>query len=1014
MGAWNVGVRGPAAMPTLSRRSKILIGVSVFVLFLLLVGPRFVSLYTDLLWFDDIGYSSVFSTIIWTRVVLFLIGAVIAGGIVFGGLALAYRARPVFVPTSGPGDPIARYRTVVMSRIRWFSLVPALLVGIIAGLVVQGSWSTVQVFLHSQPFGVTDPQFNLDVGFYAFDLAFYRLVLNFLFVVVVIAFLANLVTHYIFGGIHLAGRNGALTRAARIQLAVIAGTFLLLKAVAYWFDRYTLLSSTRKQDVFTGASYTDINAVLPSKLILLAIAAICGLAFFAGIVLRDLRIPAMATALMVLSAMVVGVGWPLVLEQFSVKPNAAQKEAKFIQRNIRATEAAYNIGSNQVSYQRNWTSGPVDQASVDNDSATLSNIRLLDPNVISPAFTQKQQGPNFYGFPTQLAIDRYKVDGVLRDYVVAVRELDPTRFAANQQNWLNKHTVYTHGNGFIAAPANQVDVTDESGSSSGGQPVFVVSDISSIQAPGYANSPIKVKQPRIYFGELIAKVNPDYAIVGSDKGEKKEYDTENAPNYAYTGGAGVSLGNVFNRLAYSIKYTERNILLSGAINSKSKIIYNRDPRDRVKKAAPWLTVDSKTYPAVMADGSIKWIVDGYTTLDAYPYAQKTSLQDATIDAQELNQGQTGRTQVNKQIAYVRNSVKATVDAYTGKVTLYQFDDKDPVLKTWMKVFPGSVKPRSELLKNQSLVDHVRYPEDLFKIQRALLEKYHVKDPQTFFQGNDFWSVPNDPTNRDAVTQSLDQPPYYFVARDPSGQGASFQLTTVMNTLRRPFLAAYMTVSSNPNNYGRITVREVGGGPQRDGPTQVFSNMERDSRLAADRKSLENNANVQFGNLLTLPVGTNGILNVVPVYTQAKNNDASFPQLFKVIVQYQRAGVAVIGYASTVAGALQQVGIDPASATAPIGGNATPPADTGGSTGQGGTTPPTGAGTTPPTTTAPPSSTTAPPSTGGADPARDAAVKELNDSLTALQQAQNSGNFTAYGQALDRLRAAVQKYEALPK
>ncbi len=254
-------------------------------------------------------------------------------------------------------------------------------------------------------------------------------------------------THYIFGGIHLAGRNGALTRAARIQLAIIAGLFLLLKAVAYWFDRYSLLSSTRKQEIFTGASYTDINAVLPSKLILLAIAVICAAAFFAGIVLRDLRVPALATALMLLSALVIGVGWPAVMEQFSVKPNAAQKESAYIQRNIDATRAAYQIGDDRVTYQENWTGGQVNQQNVDNDSATISNIRLLDPNIVSPAFTQLQQQQNFYGFPSQLAIDRYRVDNQLRDYVVAVRELDPSRFAANQQNWINKHTVYTHGNG---------------------------------------------------------------------------------------------------------------------------------------------------------------------------------------------------------------------------------------------------------------------------------------------------------------------------------------------------------------------------------------------------------------------------------------------------------------------------------------------------------------------------------------------------------------------------------------
>jgi len=970
-------------------------------LLILLVGPRFISIYTDWLWFDDIGYRSVFSKIIWTRVAVFAISAVIAGLIVFVALWLAYRSRPVFVPTSGPGDPIARYRTVVMSRIRWFAIIPSVLVGLLAGLVAQGSWATIQVFLHGESFGVKDPEFGLDVGFYAFDLPFYRFVLNFLFVVVVIAFIVNLVTHYIFGGIRLAGRGGSLTNAARIQLAVIAGTFLLLKAVAYWLDRYTLLSSTRKQEIFTGASFTDINAVLPSKLILMAIAIICALAFFAGVVLRDLRIPALATAMMLLSALVIGVGWPAAMEQFSVKPNAAEKEAEFISRNITATEQAYGIGADKIRYQENWTGQPVDQAQVDADEPTLSNIRILDPNIVSPAFTQLKRQQNFYGFPSQLALDRYTVDGQLRDFVVAARELDPSKFEANQQNWLNKHTVYTHGNGFIAAPANTVNeaVSNENDvTSGGGEPVFYVSDLSNYETDEYKETaPIKVTQPRIYFGELIAKVNPDYAIVGSDNGQSREFDTADS-TYTYQGDAGVPLSNWFNRMAYSIKYTERNILLSGAINKNSKIIYNRDPRDRVKKAAPWLTVDSKTYPAVMEDGSVKWIVDGYTTLDAYPYAQKMSLDDATSDAQELNQGQTGRSQVNKQVSYVRNSVKATVDAYSGEVKLYQFDEKDPVLKTWMKVFPDSVESRAEFDKNVSLSEHVRYPEDLFKIQRSLLTKYHVDNPQTFFQGDAFWSVPADPTDSAAVTQGLDQPPYYFVAADPESKEPSFQLTSVFNVLKQEFLSAYLTVSSDPKNYGQMTIKTLPANTQREGPKQVFSAMETDGRVAESRKNLENTANVTFGNLLTLPVGDNGILSVVPMYAQAKSTAGTFPRLFRVIVRYNNK----IGYAPTVAGALRGVGIDPSSVAEISEADVEP------------TTPsPDGQTPTPEQAQA---QTPTPESTQGAVPAspeRDAVIDRMNTAIEAMEQAMRSGDFTAYGKAQSDLQAAIAEYEALP-
>ncbi|MFW0792409.1 UPF0182 family protein [Gordonia sp. CPCC 205515] len=991
-----MGVRGPAGMPTLSRKSKIAIGVGVAVLVLLLVGPRLVGLGTDWLWFSDLGYTRVFSTIVWTRLVLFLVVSIAVGLIVFGAIAMAYRSRPVFVPASGPNDPLARYRTTVMTRTRWFAVLPAVIIGLLSGLVAQGSWATVQTFLHGETFGQRDPQFGLDVSFYAFDLPFYRLILNLLFVVVVVAFFANLLTHYVFGGIRLGNANGgpSMTTAARIQLAALAGTFLLLKAVAYWFDRYSLLSSQRKQEIFTGASYTDINAVLPSKLILMAIAVICAVAFFAGVVLRDLRVPALATALMVLSALVIGVGWPMVMEQFSVKPNAAQKEAEYISRNLDATTTAYKIrDKDDVTYDPNWTATPADPVAVNSDSATLSNIRILDPNVIAPAFNQRQFLKNFYGFPAQLAVDRYTVDGQQRDFIVSVRELDPAKYGANQQNWINKHTVFTHGNGFIAAPANTVDeASSDSDSDRGGLPVFKVSDLESIRTPEYqATAPIKVKQPRIYFGELIAKVNPDYAIVGSVGGDR-EYD-EDGKNYTYTADSGVSLGNWFNRVLYSIKYTERNILLSDAINENSKIIYNRDPRDRVKKAAPWLTVDSKTYPAVMADGSIKWIVDGYTTLNTYPYAQRMSLQEATADAQELNPGQTARRQVNQQVSYVRNAVKATVDAYTGKVTLYQFDTEDPVLKTWMKVFPGTVKSRAELDKDQDLLSHFRYPEDLFKMQRALLSRYHVSDPETFFRSNNFWSIPADPSKDQAVQQGLSQPPYYFTAAAPDASNPQFQLTTVMTGLNTRNLTAYMTASSDPENYGRITVKMLPTAKQTVGPQQAQENMKSAGPVASDRKQVEDTTRVTYGNLLTLPVGRNGILYVEPMYTQSKTDDSAIPKLYRVLVYYNAAtDGARVGYAATVAEALRQVGINPSEVTAPEAGQPVE-GDTAGTPQQAGAI--------------------TPPAQQGQSADRDAAVQAIGDALTALKDAQTKGDFTAYGQALDQLNKAVAQYETLP-
>src|SRR4029079_15550851 len=344
-------MRPAARMPKLTRRSRILIAVALAVVVLLLFGPKLIDAYVDWLWFGELGYRSVFTTKLVTRVVVFLVAAVVMGAIVFAALAVAYRTRPVFVPTVGPTDPVARYRTAVMTRLRLVGIGVPALIGLITGFVAQTYWDRVQLFMHGGSFGVSDPQFGKDLGFYAFDLPFYRLLLGYLFWATFLAFIGNLVSHYLFGGIRLSGRTGALSRSARIQLISLLGILMLLKAVAYWTDRYTLLRHTRAGKPFTGAGYTHINAVLPAKLILMAIAVICAAAVFSAIVLRDLRIPAIGVVLLLLSSLIVGAGWPLVVEQISVKPNAAQKESDYISRSITATRQAYGLTPDIVTYR---------------------------------------------------------------------------------------------------------------------------------------------------------------------------------------------------------------------------------------------------------------------------------------------------------------------------------------------------------------------------------------------------------------------------------------------------------------------------------------------------------------------------------------------------------------------------------------------------------------------------------------------------------------------------------------
>jgi uncharacterized membrane protein (UPF0182 family) len=962
-------MRPSVGVPTLSRRSRILLIVGGVALLLMITGSRLLDTYVDWLWFGEVGYRTVFTTVLTTRLLMLLIVGAFVGGVLALNLLVAYRGRPVFVPVAGPEDPVAKYRTAIVTRLRLIGIGLPLFVGLLAGLAAQGQWQVVQLFMHGTDFGVTDPRFGRDVSFYTFDLPFYRMALDWLFVAVVISFLGALITHYLFGGIRLSGRSGQLAGPARVQLALLAGTFVLLKAVAYYLDRYGLLFSDRNEQ-FTGATYTDLNAVMPAKLILLCIAVFCALAFFAGAILRNLQLAAIATVLMILSSILVGAAWPAVLEQFSVKPNANEKEARSIESNIAATKQAYGLTQDKLEFINYEGKTSLTAADVQRDVATVPNVRLLDPNILSETFTQRLQPKNFFGFPAKLDVDRYDVDGKLQEYIVAVRELNTDGLTANQKDWINRHMVYTHGNGFVAAPANKVNATlGDDTSGEGGYPVFTVSDLSSKE------DDIKVDQPRIYYGELIK----DYAIVGgTTSAVPREYDTD-TKQFVYDGRGGVPINNWLNRLVFAAAYGERNILFNQNVGDNSKIIYQRDPRDRVQAVAPWLTVDGDPYPTVV-DGRIVWIVDGYTTLDSYPYAQRTPLGEATEDTQPGV-----RRQPNRLISYIRNSVKATVDAYDGTVNLYAVDESDPVLKTWSAVFPGTVKPSTDI--SPSLRKHFRYPEDLFKVQREMLTRYHVTNPREFYTTNAFWAVSTDPTVADTA-ESAHQPPYYVLAGDPQNKEPEFQLTSALVGLKTQFLSSFISASSDPDDYGRITVYQLPSSAQLQGPQQVQNRFDSSSEVSSELNLLrQRGTNVRYGNLLTLPIG-GGLLYVEPVYIErAGNPEVSFPQLNRVLVAFGNR----VGYAPTLAQALDEV-------FGPGAGDTS-------------TTPDENA---PPTTASqqPPSTTTQPPPPDGGTPNADLAkaVADISDALGRIKDAQTKGDWAALGTAYADLDAATKRFE----
>src|SRR3954467_5305256 len=934
-------MRPPVPVPTLSRRAKLILGAIAVLLVLFTVIGTLTNVYVDYLWFDETKYTEVFWTELQTRALLFAVAGVATGGLVAAAVYLAYRFRPAFRPMSLEQQNLERYRQSLEPRRTLVLSLVGIGIGLFAGFTAQGSWDTWLTFRNGTDFGTTDPQFHIDLSFFVFDYPFYRLALGFGFAIVLLSLIGSVLTHYVFGGLRLQTPGQKLTGAARVQLSVLLGLFVGLKALAYWLDRYGLVFSDRGE-VFPGASYTDVNALLVPKTILVFVAAVCAVAFFANIFVRNFLLPAAALVLLLISSLVIGVAYPAIVQQFVVRPSADQKEAPYIKRAIESTLAAYGLSDiDYRDYAQSATGDQVDTEAVNaqlrNDTQTIPNARLLDPNVLSETFTARQQIRNVYGFPKKLDIDRYTLPDpttwqmTTRDYVVAVRELNSAGLSENQDTWINRHPGTPRGRGFAPAPARGGAPGQE-----GGEPNFTTKDL-----PTTGNIPVDENGARIYYGELIQQNGQDvYSVVGAPKdSDPREFDRpedgsdQGQLNNTYSGKGGVEIGSFFRQLTFAIYYRERNFLLSGAVNDASKVLYVRDPRDRVEKAAPFLEVDGDPYPAVI-NGRVTWILDGYTTSDAYPYSEPRDLGTA---AQDSLTGAGTTALPDEQFNYIRNSVKATVDAYDGTVTLYQWNKDDPVLKTYMKAFPGVVKPRSAM--TEELVSHVRYPEDLFKLQRDILTRYHVSDPVDFYNQNDRWQVPNDPTQETNEAQ----PPYYILSQRPGAQLASFQLTSALNAFNRENLSSFISASSDPNDYGKIQVLKLPGNTPFRGPQQVQQSFITNNQVRPDL-TLFNSAESQavFGNLLTLPIGGSGLLYVEPLYVQGTGQN-SFPLLQKVLVNYGDR----VGYGNTLAEALDQVFGAGAGSAAADSGNA--PSD----------------GTTSPTSSAPTSAapTTSPPSGG---------------------------------------------------
>ncbi|MEU6079463.1 UPF0182 family protein [Streptomyces sp. NPDC047108] len=923
-----------------SRRARTLLMTLGVLAVLAMLFVMFAGFWTDWLWYRSVGFSSVFSTTLWTKIGLFFVFGLLMAVAVGLNIWLAHKLRPPLSAMSVEQQSLDRYRMSIAPYKKWVLLGVTALVGLIAGASASGQWRTWLLWVNGVPFGSKDPQFDKDVSFYAFDLPWYRFLLGFGFAATVLSLIAAALVHYLYGGLRITSPGARATAAATGHLSVLLGIFVSLKAVAYWLDRYGLAvksSDLKSTDNWTGLKYVDANAYLPAKTILFCIAVICAVLFFATLWRRTWQLPVIGFGLMVLSAILIGGLYPAIVQKFQVQPNEQAKEAEYIQKNIDATREAYGITGAKVS-DYSGVSDTKDAAKLRADADTTASVRLLDPNVVSPTFQQLQQVRGYYGFPGTLDVDRYKEAGKEQDTVIGLRELDINGIP--ERNWINDHFKYTHGYGAVTAKGTETK--------SGGAPDFTESDL---PTKGFLGK----YQQRIYYGEKTSQ----YSIVGGPQKELDYSDAGGEKLYSYTGKSGVNLSNPVNRAAYAVAFNEPQILYSGAIGEGSRILYNRTPKERVESVAPWLTIDGDAYPAVV-NGRVQWIVDAYTTSNGYPYSSRTTLGDTTADS--LTDGQRAVVAQQNQVNYIRNSVKATVDAFDGKVKLYEWDTKDPVLKTWKKAFPGTVKPKSSI--DPDLMQHLRYPQDLFKVQRELLTRYHVTNSVQFYSGSEVWQVPDDPTNKSGNAV----PPYYLSMKMPDQQAQTFSLSTTFTPKGRENLGAFMAVDADANSsdYGRIRILKLPSNTTVSGPQQVQSKFNSDTDIANEINILKRgDSEVEYGNLLTVPMD-GGLLYVEPVYVRGAGTN--YPLLRKVLVSYNDQ----TAFRNTLGEALDEV------------------------FGEQGPSEP---GTTePPGTEQPPSQ----------DPTVREALDDAQKAFEAGQKALADQDWTAYGKAQGDLEAALKR------
>lgn len=891
------------SMPTEPRppRARRLRGVAItaaVVLLIVFLSFRGISVFfTDYLWFQSVDLANVWSGLLGAKLALGTVFTLTFFVLMFTSLWVADRLAPTTRPLGPRDDLAARYQDVAgryEGRIRF--AVSAFL-ALVVGASVSGEWQQWVLFTHRVDFGRVDPQFGKDIGFFVFQLPFIDFLFNWLFVALVVVLLVTTALHYLNGGIRLQGAGPRVTPQVKAHLSVILAVMALVKTGQYWFGRYELDLSTR--GVVAGASRTDIAAQLPALNLLVVISVVAAGLFVWNIRRRGWVLPVIAVGLWAFVALVVGTIFPAIYQGLRVNPNELQSEKPYIARNIRATRDAFGLSKVRVvpfDYQQN-----LDAAKIAANAPTVRNARLWDPYETLRNFQSFQGLQTFYKF-SDVDIDRYEVGGATTQVMLSARELNRTDLPS--QSWVNRQLVYTHGYGAVGSAANAATAD--------GTPQYLLRDI-----PPTGDIPLR--QPRVYFGESTG----GYVLVNA-KSDEFDYPLEGQRDAynQYRGDGGIKLSSLARRLAFAVRFNDYNLLISGQVTPRTQMVFNRDIRSRVEQATPFLTFDSDPYP-VIVDGRIVWMLDGYTTSSSYPYSQPFA----------------GEGALSGTFNYVRNPVKATVDAYTGRIHYYVIDPKDPVIQAWGKAFPGLLEPISAM--PSALRSHLRYPQDLFKAQTDVYRTYHMTNPTTFYNKTDLWAVSPDPGSGEVGTTTFEATPttiagarpqaasstgrridpLYLLIQLPDQDALHFQII-------RPFvpvssgnaltnLVSFMAADSDPGTYGQLRSFVMPDGRSVYGPQQVDSTINTTQQISEQYSLLgRTGSRVIQGSMQLLPIG-NSLLYIRPVYVQADTGQ-QLPSFRFVVVFY--AGRAVID--TSLRGALGQL----FEGTAPSGGG----------TGEGGT------------------------------------------------------------------------------